>query len=121
MSSIWEAMPQMQQAKPFAKCCRGAKRKVKAVEQSENSPKSDLMFVGAIDHNNTTELGTDECYTTLDIEGYSVKFKVDTSSQVNILPSSVYEKLKVRSKLAKPTTRLTSYSGEDLKVQGHTS
>ena len=79
------------------------------------------MFVGAIDHNNTTELGTDECYTTLDIEGHSVKFKVDTGSQVNILPSSVYKQLKVRSKLAKPTTRLTSYSGEDLKVQGHTS
>ena len=84
----------------FAKCCRGAKRKVEAVEQSESSPKSDLMFVGAIDHNNTTELGTDECYTTLDIEGHLVKFKVDTSSQVNILPSSVYKQLKVRSKLA---------------------
>ena len=91
------------------------------MEQSESSPKSDLMFVGAIDHNNKTELGTDECYTTLDIEGHSVKFKVDTGSQVNILPSSVYKQLKVRSKLAKPTTRLTSYSGEDLKVQGHTS
>ena len=105
----------------FAKCCRGAKRKVEAVEQSESSPKSDLMFVGAIDHNKKTELGTDECYTTLDIDGHSVKFKVDTGSQVNILPSSVYKQLKVRSKLAKPTTRLTTYSGEDLTVQGHTS
>ena len=105
----------------FAKCCRSAKRKVDAVEQSQSNPKSDLMFVGAIEHNTKTELGTDEYYTTLDIEGHSVKFKVDTGSQVNILPSSVYKQLKVRSKLAKPTTRLTSYSGEDLKVQGHTS
>ena len=105
----------------FAKCCRSAKRKVESVEQSENSPKSDLMFVGAINHSNKTEMGADECYTTLDIEGHSVKFKVDTGSQVNILPSSVYRQLNVRHKLAKPTTRLTSYSGEDLKVQGHTS
>ena len=107
----------------FAKYCRSAKRKVETVEQSESniSPKSDLMFIGAIDHSNKTELGADECYTTLDIEGHSVKFKVDTGSQVNILPNSVYKQLKGRSKLAKTTTRLTSYSGEDLKVQGHTS
>ena len=105
----------------FAKCCRSAKRKVESVEQSEDSPKSNLMFVGAINHSNKMELGADECYTTLDIEGHSVKFKVDTDSQVNILPSSVYRQRNVRYKLAKPTTRLTSYSGEDLKVQGHTS
>ena len=53
----------------FAKCCRSTKRKVEAVEQSEGSPKSDLMFVGAIDHSNNTELGTDECHTTLDMKG----------------------------------------------------
>ncbi len=107
----------------FAKYCRSAKRKVETVEQSESdtSPKSDLMFIGAIDHSNKTELGADECYTTLDIEGHSVKFKVDTGSQVNILPNSVYKQLKGRSKLAKTTTRLTSYSGENLKVQGRTS
>ena len=42
------------------------------------------MFVGAINHSDKTEMGADECYTTLDIEEHSVKFKVDTSSQVNI-------------------------------------
>ena len=70
----------------FAKCCRSSKHKIEAVD---NSPKSDL-FVGAIDHNNRTELGADECYTTLNVEGHLVKFKVDTGSQVNILPSSLY-------------------------------
>ena len=83
------------------------------MKQSENSSKSDLMFVGAINHSNKTELVADECYTILDIEGHSVKFKVDTDSQVNILPSSVYRQLNVRHKLAKPTSvtaRLMSYS-----------
>ena len=101
----------------FAKCCRSTKRKIEAVG---SSPKSDL-FVGAIDHNNRTELGADECYTTLNVEGHSVKFKVDTGSQVNILPNSLYKQWNVQSQLAKSTTRLTSYSGEDLKVQGCTS
>ena len=47
----------------FAKYCRSAKRKVETVEQSESniSPKSDLMFIGAIDHSNKTELGAECC------------------------------------------------------------
>ena len=79
------------------------------------------MFIGAIDHNNRTELGANECHTTLEIEGRSVKFKVNTGSQVNMLLQSVYEKLSIRSKPTKLTTRLTSNSGEDLKVKGCTS
>lgn len=42
------------------------------------------MFVGAIDSNNKTEPDVDECYTTLEVEGHSIKFKIDTGSQVNI-------------------------------------
>ena len=61
----------------FAKCCRSSKRKIEAVD---SSPKSDLMFVGALEHSNRTELGADECHTTLNIEGHSVKFKVDIGS-----------------------------------------
>ena len=94
-----------------------AGHKIESVAQSESSSQSELMFVGAIDHNNKT--GADECHTTLEIEGHSVKFKVDTGFQVNILPQSVYEKLSIRSKLTKSTTRL-SYSGEDLKVKVYT-
>jgi len=75
------------------------------------------MFVGAIDHNSKTELGVDECHTTLEVEGHSVKFKVDTGSQVNILPQSVYEQLNVSSLPTRSNIRLTSYSGEDLKVK----
>ena len=107
----------------FAKCCRSTRRKVESVAQSEsnsqNNSQSDLMFVGAIDHNSKTEIGTDECHTTLEVEGHSVKFKVDTGSQVNILPQSIYKQLNVAFKPTKSNTRLTSYSGGDLKVKGH--
>ena len=74
------------------------------MKQSKSSLKSDLMFVGTINHSNKTELVADEYYTTLDIEEHSVKFKVDTGSQVNILPSSVYRQLNVRHNLVNTTT-----------------
>ena len=48
-----------------------------------------------------------------------MKFKVDTGSQVNILLLNVYRKLSTKSSLTKPSTKLTSYSGETLKVEGH--
>ena len=65
------------------------------------------MFFGAIEDSNRTELGANECHTTLNIEGHSVKFKVNTGSQVNILPSLLYKQLNIQSQLAKSTTRLT--------------
>ena len=34
----------------------------------------DALFVGAIGNANKTELTTDECHTTLQVEGHSVKF-----------------------------------------------
>ena len=94
------------------------KPKVEAVGQSEHTSSPGTLFVGAIEHRNKTELTSDECHTTLDVEGHSIKFKVDTGSQVNILPLNVYKNLKVKDTLTKCTTRLTSYSGENLRVKG---
>jgi len=76
-----------------------------------------ILFVGAIEHKNKTELTSDECHTTLDVEDHSVKFKVDTGSQVNILLLSVYKNLRVKQALTNCTTKLTSYSGENLKLK----
>ena len=103
----------------FAKHCRSPRRKVEAVERDKESSNPDALFVGAIENANKTELTTDECHTTLQVEGHSVKFKVDTGSQVNILLLNVYRKLSTKSSLTKPSTKLTSYSGETLKVEGH--
>jgi hypothetical protein len=51
---------------------------------------------------------------TYKVQGRSIKFKVDTGAQVNILPSTIYGKLP-RVKLMPTKTTLTSYSGDKLK------
>ena len=57
-------------------------------------------------------------HAVLNLEGTQIKFKVDSGSQVNILPVSVYHKLTTLSLLKKGNTKLTSYSGGNLKVVG---
>jgi len=74
------------------------------------------LFIDAI--KNDTEISNKDCYTTLPVEGIPIKFKVDTGSQVNILPVSAYRKLTTQSPLKKCNTKLTSYSGGNLKVVG---
>ena len=103
----------------FAKYCRSQRCKVELVERNQESSSPDALFVGAIETANKTELTTDECHTTLRVEGHSVKFKVDTGSQVNILPLHVYNRLNNKDSITKSPTKLTSYSGETLKVKGH--
>jgi len=65
-----------------------------------------------------TELKSDECYTTLNVENVPVKLKVDTGAQVNILPLHVYSSLNTQAKLVKSDTKLTSYSNDNLCVYG---
>ena len=106
----------------FAKLCRSASRKTDAIEQAEwcedhsDSDDGESLFIDAI--KNDTEISNNDCYTTLPVEGTPIKFKVDTGSQVNILPVSVYHKLTTQSPLKRCNTKLTSYSGGNLKVLG---
>ena len=82
----------------FAKLCRSVlPRKTDAIEQTEqfqdpgDSDDGESLFIDAI--KNDTEISNNDCYTTLPVEGTQIKFKVDTGSQVNILPVSMYHKL----------------------------
>ena len=52
------------------------------------------------------------------IENVPVKFKVDTGTQVNILPLHVYIRLNTQAKLVKSDTKLTSYINDELCVTG---
>lgn len=48
----------------------------------------------------------------------SVRFKLDTGSQVNILPATEYNRLGIQSVLTKATKHLSAYSGTALKTLG---
>ena len=61
-----------------------------AEEEEENDCESPL-FVGAV----TTEvqIQNDECYATLQVQGHLMRLKVDTGSQVNIMPFTKLKKI----------------------------
>ena len=102
----------------FAKYCRSTQA-TDAIEQNEDSDSgnsADSLFVGAV--TSKTKVIGDECHTSLQVQNLTVHFKVDTGSQVNILPQVLYDKLSPRPPLSKPVTKLTSYSGGNLKVVG---
>lgn len=48
----------------------------------------------------------------------SIQFKIDTGSEVNILPSACLHNLGFMGPLEKPHNQLSAYSGDQLKVHG---
>ena len=83
-----------------------------SIEEDETS------FVGTVTKANT-EISDKECYVTLTLHGTDVKFKIDTGSQVNIIPNHIFETMNIDNVEVKSTkTCLTSYSGDKLIVIG---
>ena len=62
---------------------------------------------------------TDEgWYVTVEIQQQNVKFKLDTGARCNVLSKHIYENLHFCSQLMKTNTRLVSYSGNVMQVEG---
>ena len=99
----------------FSHMCRS--KKVATVHHSEDEEESEeAKYVGGI-----TKRGKDdgsEYFTTLIMNGAQVKFKVDTGSQVNILPWDTFKQLHNKPRLNTVKTNLVSYSGDKLTVVG---
>lgn len=47
-----------------------------------------------------------------------IRFKIDTGSQVNILPLTKFHELNIQHPLAPPESQLSSYTGDPLNVKG---
>ncbi|GFO13435.1 polyprotein [Plakobranchus ocellatus] len=73
------------------------------------------LFVGTIGRK--TYEDRDELFVHVDVLGTSIKFKVDTGAQANVLPQKVYQRLKDVA-MTKTTQKLTSYTGNRLRVLG---
>ena len=58
-------------------------------------------------------------YTKIKIAGQSTLFKLDTGSEANIIPRSIFNKLP-RAALRKPRYNLVTYSGERIRPEGET-
>ena len=98
----------------FAKFCK-SKKKVHTVDGvTDDEP----LFIGAVN----SMRNENSIYKMLMVEGSQIKFKVDTGSQANILPLSMFTKMNIEpSRLGQSTTKLSSYTGELLPVVGQCS
>ena len=103
----------------FAKFCKG-KKKVQTLSQSVEPEQidDDVLFIDAVTKQGQTKVKSDECFSTLDVQGTPIRFKIDTGSQANIIPLRKLQSFQHKPVVRKSTTKLTSYSGEELQVKG---
>ena len=58
--------------------------------------------------------------TNLKVNNKSVKFKIDTGAQCNVLPEEIFDRIK-KPKLVATRTKLTAYGGTPVPVIGKCS
>ena len=114
-------------ANHFASKCRSNPPKVHTVNESAtesdtDSDQGEHFYIGEI----SATCKQDEVFVPVKLstgsKAKAVSFKLDTRAQVNVLPLKLYRKLGLPAILLKPTSiRLTSYSGNPLKVEGKVS
>ena len=96
----------------FAKKCRSKRVNeiiMPAAEQSDTE-----FYIESIE---TNQRG-DQAFCTLLLGQTPVKFKLDTGSQVNILPKHVYDSLSSPARLSKTDQKLSAYNGHPSHTLG---
>ena len=64
------------------------------------------------------EYNSNDWVVDLETNGHEVRYKLDTGSQVNVLPKSVYFKLLERPKLHSIKVKLSAYNDTSILVIG---
>ena len=108
----------------FFKCCPQRQINSRGVHEvtecaassgeSEDSPSPIDFFIGTITGGEINSAW----FSSLDVEGTLVKFKLDTGAEVNVLPSRIYSELKNKPPLTKTNAVLSSYGEFQVKPQG---
>lgn len=100
----------------FAVVCQKRKEVSDVVVMHESD--SDGLFIDSISDKKSNK---DNCWIErLLVEGCTVEFKLDTGSQVNILPQKIFESIKHQLSLKAYPVKLEAYGGFRLKVAGAT-
>ena len=102
-----------------AKKCKLAKNDVYQVEledvRYEEPVKEDYFFVGTLTNENCNSAHWKE---TLNVEGQSISFKLDTGAETDILSTEVFRSINSGKKLQDTKLELRSYSGDIIIPQG---
>lgn len=107
----------------FAKVCKSGRGKsVHTVSDNcENVSETDELFIDAVTKNgHNCEFEQAFADIKMGKQGTTLKFKLDTGAQVNVIPLSAFDQLEDECRLQlQPTTRmLTGYGGQALAVKG---
>lgn len=99
----------------FAKMCRS--KSVHAVDDDDDDASQHAsLFVGAV--HAETHSQTDEWTVELQLDRKSVKFKLDTGAQANVIPYSLVQR-QGKKHMIKPTNvKLSTYTGNKIAVKG---
>ena len=111
----------------FAKVCRSTKSKKvhtaaasdgeDSVDDPEPTSRSSKFYVETVGKGQPDKT-PDQVFTDVKIGTQTVKFKLDTGAQVNVLPLKVFQGKFPQVKLLKTDHRLYGYSGKPLQVKG---
>ena len=97
---------------------------MRSVQQDPTEPEDDSaedndFFVGSVHHTRTDKAEHDVWQQSINVEGQMIHFLLDTVSEVNILPTDLYDLLKLRDSTLQPTTtRLQGYFGGKVMPKG---
>ena len=75
------------------------------------------MFIGEINSIESKKV-LNELFVNIQIEGNSVKFKVDTGAQCNVLPQEKINQLRKNTYITSTPVKLTAYGGGNIPVKG---
>lgn len=100
----------------FASVCR-SRNDIHNVDFDESgSTPCESVFINSVE----TEIKNSQAFTEIGVgpKRYQVKFKIDTGSQVNILPLSVFQKVGTKRALNCLNLQLRTYNGTPLATEG---
>ena len=104
----------------FARYCRSSKgvSTLTQKEEEEEHSDADELVVGTLNAKQTVEMGVNECFASFRVQDRVIKFKIDTGSQVNVMPLSEYNQMHRKPRLVKSRVKLFGYTGDSLKTVG---
>lgn len=105
----------------FASVCRqkqqAAQRQVRVLDTNEVDDSFQELFIGSLSVNDIAEGTSSDWLETIDVNGQDVSFKLDTGSDVNILPEQLVLKWKPQPIFRSTKAKVTTYLGERLDIE----
>jgi transposase InsO family protein len=103
----------------FAKVCMSKERNPQGIHNimdDKEETKEDELFVNTISEGEVPNAAFVNVETDT---GNTIRFKVDSGAQANVIPLETYNSLKLKPKIRKCSTKLSAYAGGQITVQGY--